>query len=215
MPVSKAPWLAGGIAAWSVALVTSGLVIACLDRHLVPASETNWDPADVLSALSGVAVAVIASVIAARRPANPIGWLGLTAALVLSAVTFIDSYTLRGGVAAPGSLPGWHVAAWLGNWLWSIPTGALAFVFLLFPTGRLRTRRWRPAAWFVGAVFCLLLVVSVVNATRDYGQPFTSFAAMQTATVLGFEMALVPVAMLVSVAALIWRFVKSAGEERV
>ena len=214
MPVSKAPWLAGGLAAWSVALVTSGLVIACLDRHLVPASETNWDPADVLSALSGVAVAVIASVIAARRPANPIGWLGLTAAFVLSAVTFINSYTLRGGVAAPGSLPGWHVAAWLGNWLWSIPTAALAFVFLLFPTGRLRTGRWRPAAWFVAAVFCLLLVASVVNATRDYGRPFTSFAAMQSATVLGFEMALVPVAMLVSVVALIWRFVKSAGEER-
>jgi signal transduction histidine kinase len=194
--------------------MTSGLVIAYLDRHLVPASETNWDAADVLSGLGGVAVAVTATVIAAKRPANPIGWLGLTAGLALSAGMFTNSYALRGGVAAPGSLPAWHVAAWLGNWVWSTPTAAAAFVFLLFPTGRLRTRRWRPAAWFVAAVFCLLLMASLVNATRNYGRPFISFGAMQPGALLGAELALVPVAMLVSVAALIWRFVKSVGEER-
>src|SRR5580704_5567615 len=214
MPVSKAPWLAGGIAACSVALMASGLVLAGVDRHLVPASQTNWDAADVLSAVGGVAVAVTAAVIAAGRPANPIGWLGLTAGLALSAGTFATSYGLRGGVAAPGSLPAWHVAAWLVNWTWSIPTAAAAFVFLLFPTGRLRTRRWRPAAWFVAAVFCLLLVASAVNATRGYDRPFASFADLQTPVVLRFEVSLVPVAMLVSVAAVIWRFVKSAGEER-
>jgi signal transduction histidine kinase len=214
MPVSKAPWLAGGIAACSVALMTAGLVLAYLDRHLVPASQTNWDAADVLSALSGMTVAVSASVIAARRPANPIGWLGLTAGLVLSASTFATSYALRGGIAAPGSLPAWHAAAWLENWLWSIPTAAAAFVFLLFPAGRLRSRRWRPAAWFVAVVFCLLLVASAVNATRNYAHPFTSFSAMQTPVVLRFEVSLVPVAMLVSVAAVIWRFIKSVGDER-
>jgi len=148
MPVSKAPWLAGGIAALSVALVASGLLLACLDRHLVPASETNWDPVDVLSALSGVAVAVITSVIAARRPANPIGWLGLTAAFIVSLVNFATSYGLRGGVVAPGSLlPAWHAAMWLVNAAWSPSTAALAFVFLLFPTGRLRSRRPRRGSW--------------------------------------------------------------------
>ena len=203
MPVSKAPWVAGAMAALSAALMAAGLSVAFLDRHLVPASQTNWDSADVLSAVGGVAVAVTASVIAARRPANPIGWLGLTAGLALSVAAFATSYALRGGIAAPGSLPAWRAAAWLENWLWSVPTGAAAFVFLLFPTGMVRSRRWRPAAWFVAVVFCLLLVVSAVNATRDYGQPFTSFGAMQPAAVLGVELALVPVAMLVSVSALI------------
>ena len=215
MPVSKAPWVAGAMAALSAALMAAGLSVAFLDRHLVPASQTNWDSADVLSAVGGVAVAVTASVIAARRPANPIGWLGLTAGLALSVAAFATSYALRGGIAAPGSLPAWRAAAWLENWLWSVPTGAAAFVFLLFPTGMVRSRRWRPAAWFVAVVFCLLLVVSAVNATRNYGQPFTSFGAMQPAAVLGTELALVPVAMLVSVSALIWRFVKAGGEERV
>ena len=214
MPVSKAPWLAGGIAAGSVALMAAGLLLAFIDRHLVPASDTSWDPADVLSALGGVAVAVTASVIAARRPANPIGWLGLTAGLALSLTAFATSYGLRGGLAAPGSLPAWRAAMWLVNWLWGVPTAAAAFVFLLFPTGRLRTRRWRPAVWFVAAVFFLLLVASAVSATRYYRQPFTSFGAMQAPAVLSFEIALVPVAMLVSVSALVWRFIRSAGEER-
>ena len=214
MPVSKAPWLAGGIATLSAALMAAGLLLAFLDRHLVPASDTNWDAADVLSALGGVVVAVTASVIAARRPANPIGWLGLTAGLALSLTAFATSYGLRGGLAAPGSLPAWRAAVWLVNWLWSVPTGAAAFVFLLFPTGRVRTRRWRTAAWFVAAVFFLLIVASAVNATRHYRQPFTSFADLQAPAELGFELALVPVAMLVSVSALVWRFVKSAGEER-
>jgi signal transduction histidine kinase len=66
----------------------------------------------------------------------------------------------------------------------------------------------------VAAVFSLLLVVSVVNATRNYGRPFTSFGSTQPAGALDVELTLVPVAMLVSVAAVIWRFVKSAGEER-
>jgi signal transduction histidine kinase len=120
----------------------------------------------------------------------------------------------RGGGAAPGSLPAWRAAAWLDNWVWGIPTAAAAFLFLLFPTGRLRSKRWRPAAWFVAAVFCLLMVASSVNATRDYDRPFASFAVEQTPVVLRFEVTLVPVAMLVSVAALIWRFAKSEGEER-
>jgi MFS superfamily sulfate permease-like transporter len=45
-----------------------------------------------------------------------------------------------------------------------IPLAALAFVFLLFPTGRLRSRRWRPAAWFVGGASVFAAVVLLVLA---------------------------------------------------
>jgi hypothetical protein len=31
----------------------------------------------------------------------------------------------------------------VSNWVWVIPLAILAFVFLLFPTGRLRSPRWR------------------------------------------------------------------------
>jgi hypothetical protein len=41
----------------------------------------------------------------------------------------------------------------------------LAFLFLLFPTGHLRSRRWRPAAWFAGGVFALATVWMLIVAT--------------------------------------------------
>jgi hypothetical protein len=56
----------------------------------------------------------------------------------------------------------------------------LAFLFLLFPTGRLHSRRWRPAAWFVGAVFAATAVEMIVRATRVWQDPFGSFTEAET-----------------------------------
>ena len=88
-------------------------------------------------------------------PRTAIGWLFLAAGLALGLSGFSDQYGLHALVAAPGSWPAGRAVAWLSNWIWVIPVAVLAFVFLLFPTGRLRSRRWRPAAWFVGGVFTL------------------------------------------------------------
>jgi hypothetical protein len=41
---------------------------------------------------------------------------------------------------APGSWPAGRVVAWLSNWIWVIPYAMLTLLFLLFPTGRLRSR---------------------------------------------------------------------------
>jgi Flp pilus assembly protein protease CpaA len=44
------------------------------------------------------------------------------------------------------ALPAGRAFAWLSDWVWVIPIAVLAFGFLLFAAGRLRSRRWRPAA---------------------------------------------------------------------
>ena len=51
-----------------------------------------------------------------------------------------------------------------------IPFILLAFLLLLFPTGRLPSRRWRPAAWFAGLLAGFALV-AVVQATVDWNNP--------------------------------------------
>jgi hypothetical protein len=48
-------------------------------------------------------------------------------------------------------------AAWLLEWAWVLPVGLIPFFFLLFPDGRLPSRRWRPVAWL--ALLAPLLVV--------------------------------------------------------
>jgi hypothetical protein len=42
------------------------------------------------------------------------------------------------------------LANWLG-WIWLLGLGLCVFVVLLFPSGNLPSRRWRPVAWAAGA----------------------------------------------------------------
>ena len=52
-----------------------------------------------------------------------------------------------------------------------IPLGILCFLFLLFPTGHLKSSRWRVAAWFVAWVFTIVTGFFLVFATMSVGRP--------------------------------------------
>jgi hypothetical protein len=144
MRVLTARQVAGGAAAASVALIADATVLAFADRHRVSAGLTGWD--DFFGLVTDLAVPAVGFILASRRPANRIGWLFLVAALALALRAFAHHYGLHALVASPGSLPGGRAAMWVSNWIWLIPLAMLAFAFLLFPTGRLRSPRWRPAA---------------------------------------------------------------------
>jgi hypothetical protein len=213
-----ARWVAGSVAAVSVALIITGLVLAYVDRQLLPASLTGWTVSNVCNQVVNVAALVMGFVLASRRPENRIGWLFLVAGLALGLSCFANAYAAHALVVHHGSLPGGRLCAWLSNGLWVIPIAVLAFLFLLFPTGHVRSWRWRPAAWFVGGVFALAMAGALIAATRTWAHPFAFAgpAGPGGLAALFFRMTtgLISVALLVSVAALVVRFVKSAGEER-
>src|SRR6266487_4634171 len=200
MRVLTARWVAGCAAAVSVALIAGALALTYVDRHLVPAGMTGWDFSGVFEGVANLAVPVVGFVLASRRPANRVGWLFLVAGLAL--------------VAAPGSFPAGRASAWLSSWIWVIPLAMLAFVFLLFPAGQLRSRRWRPAAWFVGGVFALIGVDLLVNAARFWSDPYSPASQAGNPLVLAPLLILMPAALVAGVAAVVVRFAKSAGEER-
>jgi hypothetical protein len=157
---------------------------------------------------------VVGFVLASRRPANPIGWLFLTAGLVLALDGFGTQYGLRALVAAPGSLPAGRALAWFSNGSFVIPFAMLTFVFLLFPTGHLRSRRWRPAAWSAAAAFALAAVLVLVTATRYWSDPFTSFSGGTPPAYLTAAFFLMAAGLVAGVTALVVRFARSSGEER-
>jgi hypothetical protein len=217
MTARTARWVAGCAAAVSVALIGGGLALAYLDRHLLSASLTNWTVSNVSGQAVNVAVPVTGFVLASKRPENRIGWVFLVAGLGLGLGGFANPYALHALVADPGSVPAGRALAWLGNWIWEIPVAMLAFLFLLFPTGYVRSRRWLPAAWFVGVAFAFATVGLLIAATGSWAHPFTSFGQGSpglTPLLYLISGALFSVALLVSAAALVVRFVKSSGEER-
>jgi MFS family permease len=197
-----------------VALIGGGLALAYVDRHLLPASLTDWTVSGVSGQVVNVAVPVTGFVLASRRPENRIGWLFLVAGLGLGLGGFSNPYALHALVAEPGSLPAGRMFAWLSNWIWVIPVAMLAFLFLLFPTGYARSRRWRRAAWFTGGVFALAGVGLLIAATSLWAHPFTSSSPTWLTALYLMSAVLVSAALLVSVAALVVRFAKSLGEER-
>ena len=207
-------WMTGGVGALSIALLLGGLPLTYLGRHVATAGRM-WSFPDVFEELTFVAVPVVGFVLASRRPANKIGWIILAAGLLLGLGFFSKGYGWYGLIAArPRPMPGARAAEWLVNWIWIVPAGALALVLLLFPAGRLPSRRWRPAAWFVAAVYALDTIGFVARASRVWRDPF---APQSQGWYPGLHSALVvlwPAATVVAGAALIARFVRSSGEER-
>ena len=214
MRARTARLVAGCAAAGSLALMAGGLILAYADRHLVPASMTNWDVSDVFGDVVNMAIPVMGFVLASRRPQNRIGWLALVAGLTLGLGSFADQYGQRALVAARGSWPAGPLALWVSTWIWLISLAMVAVMFLLFPTGRLRSRRWRPAAWFVGAVFALSTVAVMAGATREWADPFASLDQLVSPPVLAAMVIGLLAALVVSGSAIVVRFARSAGEER-
>jgi signal transduction histidine kinase len=204
--------VAGGVAVVSVALIVGGLALAYVDRHL-PAGRTAWNLSAVFGGVADLAVPVVGFVLASRRPGNRVGWLLLAGGLLLGLSGFAAAYGLAALAAVPGSLPAGRAFAWLSDWLWVVPVAMLAFVFLLFPAGRLRSPRWRPAAWFTGGACALAAADLLVNATRFWARPFSPAESVKTPVVTAAYV-LIAAALAVGVAAVVVRFARSVGEER-
>ena len=89
-----------------------------------------------------VGFASVGALLGWKRPANPIGWL-LSATGLSFAAADIGLLLLQ--------FP--RTRAW-GNWsswMFFLGVGFVVFVLLLFPTGSLPSRRWRPVAWAAAA----------------------------------------------------------------
>jgi signal transduction histidine kinase len=207
-------WVAGSAAAASAALIAGSVVLSYVDRHRVHGNLTSWDFSDVFGNVTSLAVPAVGFVLATKRPANRLGWLFLVAGLGLGLGFFSTQYAQHALVAVPGSWPAGRAAAWLANWIWAFPFAALAFAFLLFPTGRLRSRRWRPVAWFVGGTFTLAVVVLIGYATRIWWHPFTSYTLASTPPDAYAAYVLMIAGMAAGVTAVVVRFARSSGEER-
>jgi hypothetical protein len=111
----------------------------------------------------------VGAIVASRRPENPIGWLLLLSGLAISINHFGAQYAIYALLAQPGSLPAGEALAWIASWLLPIYSGLQVFYLLLFPTGRLPSRRWRPLAWLTVAYILVGVILSAFSSGAYLG----------------------------------------------
>src|SRR5919202_2821963 len=161
MSYRGASWLAWSLAAFCVPMFVASGVLDALARSAQAPGESSifGTISETVSSVLFLAFPIVGALIASRRPTNPIGWICLADGLLWMLLTVTDSYSVY-GVARPGSVP-FPVAVGppKNQWLWVPTVGLLGiYLLLLFPDGKLPSRRWRPLAWFSAAVIVLLSV---------------------------------------------------------
>ena len=115
-----------------------------------------------------LAYATVGALIVSRLPGHRVGWLFAVLGLLLALNGLSYSYASWGLYARGGEVPGLATAA-IGWGLAILPLMGLSL--LLFPDGRLPSRRWRPVAAMSGLAI-VGFVVGAVLRPGPFDAPF-------------------------------------------
>ena len=136
-------WLAWAVCALSLALTALDFLLIAMNVRLNTPAYVFWPELTSLA----MGYSVIGTIIASRLPKHPMGWICCAIGLIAAVDHFAGEYSLYALLAQPHPLPGGRTMLWLQGWFWMLFIGLIVFLLLLFPTGRLPSRRWRPFAW--------------------------------------------------------------------
>ena len=215
-------WLAWLLWALSLAAIAASLAFQVLNASTPTAATRGPVVLGIGFVLVFVSFATVGALVASRQPGNLIGWLFCALGLLLPLAGASEEYALYALVTQPGSLPGGEVMVWLAAWFaGAINFAMLAFVLLLFPDGRLLSRRWRFAVW-VNLIAILLIFawnfepgliesLGLLKVANPFGVAGAG-ALLKALGEIGFFLVLaVAIAGAIS---LVIRFRRSRGDER-
>ena len=153
---SWASWLAWSLWGLSLTLTVVALLLLALNlSHPHTHIFDTW----LDNTLNAVFFSTVGAIVASRRPENPVGWLLCLYGLAQSIYHFSAQYAIYALLAQPNSLPAGEAMAWVFSWLLPIIIGFSVFFILMFPTGRLPSRRWQWVTWLTVA-FILVGAIS-------------------------------------------------------
>jgi signal transduction histidine kinase len=157
------------VAAWGLLLLSVGMFASFGALFYSPVT-----PPSLLANGSGLtgfwafplaSVPVIGGLLAIRRPTNPLGWVSLWAGVAIGASLLGD---LGGSLLTSAHQSGGRYLLPLSAIFGTSTAPALGLLFvilLLFPDGRLPSRRWRSVLGGLVVVMAGGLILSVVNPT--------------------------------------------------
>jgi signal transduction histidine kinase len=138
-----------------VATIASLVLYADNRRHL----DVGYTYADVVA---GVLYPCLGAFLVRRRPDNRVGWV-LAATWIVGLNGLANQYAVSAILVHPG-LPLAELAAWVAAWAWVPELAVPVLLPVLFPDGRLPSRRWRP--FVVVAAVLLAAAVGVLAFSK-------------------------------------------------
>ena len=138
----RAARVSAGLWAGIVLAAFAGAALTILARGNLKASDLTANLGDAAAA---VAYATLGALVV-RRAGNLIGWLMLGEGAGLAFLNAASTYAVLGVATFPGALPAAKQAGTAAEGSFAGVAFIIAFMVFLFPTGKLPSRRWRPAA---------------------------------------------------------------------
>ena len=209
MRASSLAWVGWTV---TILLVAGALILGLANRQVAPLYE-------VTSVAISPTFATLGALIVSRRPGNVIGWIFLASGLLGGVLMFFGQYATVALAPQGPALPGAALAAWLATLAQNSFSVSILFLVLLFPDGRLPSRRWRPPARVMGTfiVVCLAIVALSPGPLAEFPSASNPFG-VEVATLPGPVSAAGQLGVMACVVAallsMVVRFYRSRGEER-
>jgi signal transduction histidine kinase len=206
---------AGGIAFASTA-VTLLLVVATAALFTVDGAIGGDPVSNVLALVAVTCYAVVGGLIAARLPGNACGWLLLLIGFGLVVSMGAEAASTIAIGEGRNLLAQW--ALWVNSWLLvaAVWPGIVLYL-LVFPTGALPSRRWRPVGSAVVALAAVGVGARMVQTWE--GEPITNpLAVPDAASIVETVFAVVSLAfaaaLILAVVSVVLRFRRASPEDR-
>ncbi|HKS69302.1 MAG TPA: hypothetical protein VJQ45_02710 [Ktedonobacterales bacterium] len=154
------------------------VVVALVPLIWLQAANASGTAVDIaIGALTQLALVTVGALVAALRPRNLIGWMFCGCALVSTLGNVGDEYGVYALITTHRPLPGAVLAGVFGAWGRGLGWFPLVTLLpLLFPDGRLPSRRWWPVAWLAGALLAVFSVAQVFGQGANGDNRLTAVA---------------------------------------
>ena len=189
----------------------------CADVQATGGIAASWEGLVIM--LLGLGFVLLGTFLLVKITGNRFGAVFCVAGLLFLLTGFSEGYTIHGLVES--ELPGAMAVAVMGE----VVSGPVVFVpfaffFLLYPTGSLPSRRWRPVVWLAVGASVVLTITSLLGTEtlrlatfHEHPLHAPSISAVREPVELVALLVYV-VTLLLAIASLIIRFRRARGIER-